>query len=251
MTQIHTAMSHASYRSFLLLAAIAATLTASMSGCMKEDSSDTGTGAGSVTDADGNIYRTVMIGNQEWMAENLRTTRYSDGTPIENPGADNPAWATNRNGAYSWYGNDKDSFGKKYGGLYNWHAVNTGKLCPAGWRVPSDEEWTKVNRHLAVNAGGRMKAAGTSEWDGANPDAANDTGFDALPGGVRVHSLSGMITSASGGFFFHEGRTGRWWTSCASSSANALHRSIHAGSGSIFRSHSPKGNGYSVRCIRE
>ncbi len=218
--------------------------------CRKDDAVGTGTGDGSVTDADGNRYRTVMIDGQEWMAENLRTTKYNDGSPIESPGTNGTAWAGNRNGAYSWHKNDRETYGEKYGALYNWHAVNSGRLCPPRWRVPTDEEWTEINRHIVVTAGGKMKASGGG-WNGTNAEAAGETGFDALPGGVRLHSLSGKTTSVSGGFFYYEGRTGRWWTSSAESSAEAWHRSIHAGSGSIYRSHSPKGNGYSVRCIRE
>jgi len=97
-----------------------------------------------VTDIDGNVYRTVQIGNQVWMAENLKTTKYPDGTSISYPGADNTAWQNNTTGAYAWYNNDiswKDS----YGALYNWHAVNSDKgLCPPGWHVPSDAEWTQL-----------------------------------------------------------------------------------------------------------
>jgi uncharacterized protein (TIGR02145 family) len=99
-------------------------------------------GIPTITDIDGNVYNTVMIGNQCWMRENLKTTKYSDGSPIEYPGSDNEAWANDTSGAYSWYNNDI-AYKNDYGALYNWHAVGNSKgLCPSGWKVPGHEEFS-------------------------------------------------------------------------------------------------------------
>src|SRR5271157_74086 len=94
-----------------------------------------------VTDIDGNVYHTINIGTQEWLAENLRTTRYSDGSPIPLV-TDSLTWGKLITPGYCWYNNDSATFGRTYGALYNWHAVNTKKLAPKGWHVPSDSEWT-------------------------------------------------------------------------------------------------------------
>ena len=115
--------------------------------------SSAGTGYGSsyqittsppnVTDINGNVYHTVMIGNQVWMVENLKTTKYKDGTAIPNV-TDNNAWSALSTPAYCWYNNDAATYKSTYGALYNWYAVNTGKLAPAGWHVATDAEWTKL-----------------------------------------------------------------------------------------------------------
>lgn len=158
--------------------------------------------AGTVSDIDGNIYHTVIIGTQVWMVENLKTTKYNDGTPIPNV-IDDSSWLALTTAAYCWYDNDI-GHKKDYGALYNWHAVNSGKLCPEGWHVPSKAEWTTLGEYLGglTIAGGKMKEAGTSHWGLlSNPAATNESGFTALPGGI--HS-SGFI-----GIGYH----GVWWSS--------------------------------------
>jgi uncharacterized protein (TIGR02145 family) len=126
-----------SYYSFLL-----AVFSLILSGCKKEEDSIP------VTDEDGNIYKTVKIGTQIWMAENLRTTLYNDGTPITNV-TGNSQWAACSSPAYSWY-NDDESYKEIYGAIYNWYTVNTGKLCPEGWKVPTDEEYNILEQYLGV-----------------------------------------------------------------------------------------------------
>jgi uncharacterized protein (TIGR02145 family) len=216
-------------------------------GCNKDSADGRVLKPGSVTDIDGNVYRTFIIGNQEWMAENLKTTRYNDGTSVKYPGTDNGAWESNTSGAYSWYNNDQAGYGGTYGALYNWHAVNTGKLCPSGWRVPSDDDWTKVTRFLI--AGTEVKSSSDSlQFTDTGPADAN--GFNALPGGVRFSSLPGGSRAVVNGYYYYIGETGRWWTSTGSSPAYAWYRSIYPDTGNVYRSDNYKENGFSVRCVR-
>ncbi len=139
-----------------------------------------------VTDIDNNHYEAVRIGSQLWMAENLKTTRYNDGTPIPLV-TDSLEWDNLVTPAYCWYRNDPVTYGETYGALYNLHVVSTGILCPSGWHVPSDAEWTVLSDYLGGEsvAGGKLKEAGTTHWYTPNAGATNETGFTALPGGIR------------------------------------------------------------------
>ena len=112
---------------------------------------DNGEDPTTVTDIEGNVYATVIVGEQEWMAENLRTTRYNNGAQIEFPGDDFAEWLNNTTGAYAWYNNDEATFKNTYGALYNFPAVNNGNLCPAGWRVPSVDDWNTLVSYLTEN----------------------------------------------------------------------------------------------------
>ena len=155
------------------------------------------------TDGNGNNYSVVQIGSakgdsgseggkglQIWMGENLKTTKYNDGTDIPLVTADNITWRNLTTPAYCWYNNDPTSNADTYGALYNWHAVNTDKLCPAGWHVPSKNEWTALRDNLGGEkvAGGKLKESGTAHWY-LNTGGTNETGFTALPGGARIYSL--------------------------------------------------------------
>ena len=139
-----------------------------------------------VSDADGISYDVIPIGTQLWMSENLKTTKYNDGTPIPLV-TDNTEWKNLTTPGYCWYENDPTTYGDTYGALYNWYTVNTGKLCPTGWHVPSNAEWTVLTEYLggANEAGGKLKEAGTTHWDTPNTGATNETGFTALPAGGR------------------------------------------------------------------
>ncbi len=153
------------------------------------------------TDGDYNIYPVVTIGTQTWMAENLKTTRYNDGTVIPNV-TDNATWSTTTSGSYCDYLNTP-AYSTTYGKLYNWYAVgstNTKNVCPTGWHVPIDAELTTLQSFLGgeIVAGGKLKEKGTTHWLTPNTSATNETGFTALPGGYR---------SASGTFGFM-GNTG-------------------------------------------
>ena len=199
---------------------------------------------GSITDIDGNTYKTVTIGTQTWMAENLKVTKYNDGIAIPNV-TDNTAWSELTTGALCDYDNTPSN-SETYGKLYNWHAVNTGKLCPTGWHVPSDAEWTELTDYLGENAGGKLKATGTIEagtglWYDPNTGATNETGFTALPGGGRD----------SDGAFDGIGSVGYWWSATESGTSDAWFRGMIYDYSSVGRDHHNKGLGFSVRCLRD
>ena len=163
-------------------------------------------GAG-LTDIDGNQYSTVIIGTQEWMAENLRVTKYSNGDPIPNV-TDAYEWAGIFSGA--WCHNDNNSqYENTYGKLYNWYVVSDSRnACPVGWHVPTDEEWTILTDYLGGEAvaGGKMKSS--SGWN-SNGNGTNESGFSGLPGGRRSVSVS----TSSYGLFELVGGLGHWWSS--------------------------------------
>ena len=139
-------------------------------------------------DGDNNNYPVVEIGSQIWMAENLKTTRYNDGSTIEYPGIKTNDWNNNTSGAYAWYDNDKVKYENTYGALYNWYAVNTDNLCPSGWHVPDSEDWMTLRDYLGgINiAGGKIKETGNLHWAPTNKYSTNESGFTALPGGFRT-----------------------------------------------------------------
>ena len=229
-----------------------------------EDNGQPGEG---VTDIDGNFYPSVIIGNQEWMAENLKTTKYRNGTPIVYPGTDATSWDNNTTGAYAWFDNDI-AWKNSYGALYNWYAVNNSNgLCPTGWHVPSDAEWTELVDYLVAQdypnepenpngAGNALKSCRqvnsplggdctTSEhprWDWINNLYGSDEfGFSALPGGNR----------RTYGSYFNLGHYGDWWSSNENSATHAWARYLYSGSGEVGRYFIPKFYGYSVRCLRD
>jgi uncharacterized protein (TIGR02145 family) len=130
-------------------------------------------GAGCVQDVEGHVYETVTIGSQTWMKQNLAATQLDDGTPIPLV-EDDTAWISSSSFGYCYYEN-KSAFASKYGALYNWYAVATGKLCPAGWHVPSGGEWLVLIAALGGKdvAGGKLKEAGTAHWMPPNTGATN------------------------------------------------------------------------------
>lgn len=201
------------------------------------------TGQAFVNDSDGNTYNVIKVGDQVWMAENLRTTKYNDGTTIPLV-TDVTTWINLTTPAYCWSNND---IGNKpvYGALYTWHTVKTGKLCPSGWHVPTDAEWTILENHLGgyAVAGGKLKETGTEHWLTPNTDATNETGFTARAGGWRDGDTGGFTTL---------GVVGTWWTSQETTPGRAYWRELYFNSGSVY----PKAGGdpsfgLSVRCIRD
>jgi uncharacterized protein (TIGR02145 family) len=192
-------------------------------------------------DNDGNNYNTVTIGTQVWMKENLKTTKYNEGSNMIYPGTDNNAWTNNTIGAYCWYNNDIANKAT-YGALYNWYAVNTGKLCPSGWHVPTDAEWTTLITYLGGDniAGGKLKETGTTHWGSPNTGASNLSDYMALPGGCR----------GGDGIFWVVGQYGNWWSSSIYSDSIAWSRAIGYIGTQVFRdSVANKGSGYAIRCI--
>lgn len=190
-----------------------------------------------VTDADGNVYTTVVIGNQEWFAENLKTTKYNDGTPIPNV-TNNTDWGNLRSGAYAWYNNNEANYKNTYGALYNWHAVNTGDLCPMGWHVPTDAEWTALTDYVGGESVAATKLKATSGWfSGSN--GTDEYGFSALPGGYRINFDSG---------FYDLRYFGAWWTSTGTT--NSWTRYIYYDYRNVSRNSYAKEYGLSVRCVK-
>lgn len=220
---------------------------------------------GTVTDIDGNVYKTISIGSRVWMAENLNTTKYNDGTPLPNI-IDKSAFAALTTGAYCDYDNipaNSDTYGR----LYNWYAVdknaasklesNGGKnVCPTGWHIPTDTEWTALTEYLINNGYGfegsgsdiAKSMAANSGWDeygtpgtvGSDQASNNSSGFMALPGGYRTNS----------GAFFGIGFDGCWWSS-TTSSTYAVIRDIDNQSSDVYRAATHKEFGFSVRCVRD
>ncbi len=202
----------------------------------------------SVTDIDGNVYSTVQIGEQCWMAENLKVERYRNGDILPT-GLSNSAWISMTSGAFAVYNNtatNKDT----YGLLYNWFAaVDPRGLCPTGWHVPTDAEWTELTDLLGgqSDAGGKMKTtgsleAGTGLWRAPNTAATNSSGFSGLPGGFRDYN---------NGNFGNKGFYGYWWSSSEYSTLVAWGRVLNYFGGEAFRDNAYMNYGFSVRCLRD
>lgn len=214
--------------------------------------------AGIVKDTDGNVYQTVAISNQIWMVENLKTTKYNDGIPIPNV-TDNDEWVSIKAGAWCNYDN-LESNAEIYGRLYNWYAVNTGKLAGAGWHVPADDDWTiwenyligkgynydsikdedKIAKSLASKTDCELSSeAGTP---GAAPENNNSTGFTALPGGYRYNFY---------GNFRYIGLYGIWWSSTEYGGSFAYSRILSYDCKALVSYYGYKENGFSVRLVRD
>ncbi len=208
---------------------------------------------GDLIDIEGNIYQSIFIGDYEWMGENLRTTTYNDGSEIPNV-TNNGAWAGLTTGAYAWFDNN-EGHADTLGAMYNWHAVNSGILCPVGWRIPTDEEWKYLEgtidsqypvghpvwdgaKNRGFDVGLRMKA--TSGWllDGNGTDEFD---FTALPGGGR---------NPQGEFIFF-GWLGGWWSATAASDTEAFGRTLSSHHDSNQRPAANKKTGFYVRCIKD
>jgi uncharacterized protein (TIGR02145 family) len=208
-----------------------------------------------VNDIDGNVYKTVKIGTQTWMAENLKTTKYSDSTSISLAELDF-IWAGLTIPAYCWYNNDSIVSKNASGALYNWYAVNTNKLCPTGWHVPTDMEWEILWKYLKNNGYGYnnigmfvgKSMAATSAWNIAetegfvgNDQASNNrSGFTGLPGGIR----------ANNGVYSAIGISGDWWSS-SEFRPYAWFRRLHFHDRIMARLYYDKKGGLSVRCLKD
>jgi uncharacterized protein (TIGR02145 family) len=215
---------------------------AALSGCKslteKESSGE------QVSDIEGNAYAVIQIGKQSWMAENLLTRTLSDGTPIARvEGYDE--WASLTTPAYCWYNNDSANM-ENFGALYNYYTIETGKLCPDGWRVPTDEDWIELESFLggASLAGGAMKESGTEHWKTPNTLATNESGFTALPGGYRSYN----------GTFNLQRINAYWWSSSEKNwygaSGRVVFRNLQYKNQELFRHVAEKTNGFSVRCVK-
>ena len=225
--------------------------------------------SGKITDADGNEYTTVEIGTQLWLVENLKTTTLNDGTKMK-AGTDvplvtgNTEWSNLNTPAYCWYNNDEETYAT-YGPLYNWYAVNSGELCPAGWHVASNSDWAAMLQYLIDNGFNYDETTGTpisenkvakalaasSGWTASNntgavgnddyPAKINITGFTARPSGYRRYD----------GVFLDIGDYGNWWTSTSFSSEYAHYYVMIYNWDQVDYYEWDKRNGYSVRCVKD
>lgn len=202
--------------------------------------------AQNVKDIDGNTYAVVTIGKQIWMAENLRTTKFNDGTSIPLIKGES-AWTVLHGElnkpAFSWYNDDPTIDNGIYGALYNWWAVKSNKLCPKGWHIPTDEEWTILTDFLGGDtiAGGKLKSTGTKHWLAPNTGATNETKFNALPAGY--HSFLGP--------YLYKGAVTYFWSSTEYDLHNSYFRLLYNDYSNVLRSFLYNTSGFCVRCIQD
>lgn len=204
-------------------------------------------GTTAVTDIDGNIYSVVSVGNQCWLLENLKTSRYRNGDPIPT-GLSDSLWYSSSAGAYSYYNNDT-AYNSQYGKLYNWFAVNdTRNIAPVGWHVATDADWDQLLNYLggAPVAGGKLKATGTIQnsngvWESPNTAADNSSGFTALPAGFRNYD----------GTFSGLGSYSYFFTATSSSSTTAWFYLMNNIAPNTYRNDNEKRIGLSVRCVKD
>jgi uncharacterized protein (TIGR02145 family) len=218
-----------------------------------------------VADMEGNLYGTVQIGDQVWLSENLRSTKYADGNPIPMV-EENVAWSqlSKDEKAFCWYANDPANKGN-YGALYTWSAAMNSEgsstmvpsgvqgVCPSGWHLPSDEEWKQLEIFLGMSReeadmeiwrgsdeGGKLKSPGNSIWEEPNTGATNESGFSAFPAGYR---------NASGNFNL-QGCYAVFWTSTENSLQEGWHRNLLCDYSQVYRFYYNKIGGFSVRCMK-
>jgi uncharacterized protein (TIGR02145 family) len=196
-----------------------------------------------VQDIDGNVYPIITIGKQVWIKANLKTTRYSNGDSM---GTTIPATLNITNEPtpkYQWAYDGDESNVKIYGRLYTWYAATDDRnICPTGWHVPTDKDWSTLMIYLVGEyvAGGKLKETGTTHWKNPNLEATNESGFTALPGGYRYDN----------GTFYDIGSTGNWWSSTEVSANNAWCYTVYNNLRNADRHYSKKTNNLSVRCVR-
>jgi uncharacterized protein (TIGR02145 family) len=211
-------------------------------------------GISTVSDIDGNIYNVVSIGNQCWMKENLKTTKFNNNTPIANV-TNNTTWQNLTTPGYCWY-NDSVTYGNTYGALYNWYTVNAGNLCPIGWHVPSDAEWKTLEMELGMsqsqadsigfrgtNEGSKL--AGMAALWAAGALKSNvefgTSGFSALPGGTRfTDGVFGLLHSVA-----------RFWATTEYNATDAWLHQLCSDLAQSQRNFNSKTYGFNVRCIKD
>lgn len=208
------------------------------SACSDDDSNDLLT----VKDIDGNVYKVVKIGNQYWMAENLKVTHYNDGSLISNVKS-SIEWGNLTTGAWCDFENDV-LYGETYGHLYNGYTVTNSKgLAPKGWHVPTDEDWAKLVEYLGSGdiAGARLKEKGYLHWIYPNSNATNDTGFNGIAGGSRRYS----------GEYDDLGEYANFYSSTEENSSNLYYRALYFNAPLVNRRGYDKNYGFSIRCIKD
>ena len=217
-------------------------------------------GRNTVTDIDGNVYETIQIGDQLWMAENLKVTHYNNGDDIQyvqSESSEPDVWENLSTGAYGYY-NDDPSLLDTYGNLYNWYAVDDDReICPEGWHVPSDLEYQQLEIHLGMDPDeaddygyrgtdeGSQLAGNEELWNSGdleNNEVFGTSGFNGLPAGSRYHHTGHYTSMGTYGYF---------WSSSEYGSNHAWYRLLHYHNSNVLRYNSNKRNGFSVRCLGE
>ncbi len=218
---------------------VAALLLIISSGCKKNDEEPL-----VIKDGDGNVYTSVTIGNQVWLKQNLKTTKFNDETTIPLV-TGNTDWNSLSAPGYCWYNNDEATYKSDYGALYNWYAVSTGKLCPKGWHVATNDEIDILVDFLGDynTAGGKLKEKGTTHWNSPNEGATDDYGFSFLPGGYRNYT----------GTFSEIRINGVWWNITEDAGHDMGYINILYKDFARIAENSEvnKKNGYSVRCLKD
>lgn len=218
-------------------------------GCKNDATTEPSNQQNTITDIDGNVYNTVKIGNQVWMVENLKVTKYRNGEPIPNVTED-AEWANFGEQEIGAYCNYDNSFGSAntFGRLYNYYAViDSRNIAPSGWHIPSADEWKTLIDYLgsASVVGGNLKEAGTTHWKSPNEGADNSSGFTALPGGQRYWNPDNFYPVR----FYDIGEDGYWWST--SSSGNWSCVSLNYDSRAISKPYATRPAGFSVRCVKD
>lgn len=177
------------------------------------------------------------------MAENLKATKYNDGTSIPLI-TNNYQWRTSTTPGYCWYGNDEESYKDTYGALYNLYAINNKKLCPTGWHISTDEDWTILSEYLGgwEVAGGKLKEEGTIHWRKPNTGATDEEGFSALPGGARTYI---------DGSYVNIGIKGAWWSPQDSISEEYVYRTLSWDHQYLTKYTTVTTAGLSIRCVKD
>jgi uncharacterized protein (TIGR02145 family) len=222
--------------------------------CGKDEDPQVNIQRDSVYDIDSNVYATVKIGSQWWMAENLEAVHYRDGSPVHQVKSDSLEWANDNAGAYTLYNDDESAPGL----LYNWAAVtNTANLAPEGWHIANDEDWKELEKHLGMsqaeadniswrggNAGQKLKIESPQGWFAFDDLwATNESGFTAIAGGCRLFNGGwGYPCIFASGF---------WWTATEVSLDSAYYRYMDYKNGGVFRSGCSKKYGFSIRCVKD
>ena len=219
----------------LILAVCAMTMAA----CSKKNETTVTTDT-RIKDGDGNVYDTVRIGAQVWLTENLKTTSYRNGDDIDEV-SDSVQWSSTYTPAFCTYKNDS-TYINEYGELYNWFAVHESReLCPTGYHIPADSEWTALINYLGTNAGGKLKETGLMHWVSPNAGASDSSGFHALPGGDRYRT----------GEYNWDGKYGHWWAADTSLPGQARIIRLDYNGPNVYRTDRDKRDGYSVRCLKD
>jgi uncharacterized protein (TIGR02145 family) len=197
---------------------------------------------GNLIDQDGNSYKTLRVGSQEWMAENLKTNHYLNGDPI--PTIENPQqWISLSTGAACWFNNDSSQYNCPFGKLYNWYAVNDSRgICPSNWHVPTESDWNILfNQIGGLQTGAdKLKSTGINYWLSAPNSVSNSTGFSATGGGGR----------SDDGTFILFLQKGLWWTSTSAAQSLAWDIQLSHNNSTISKIADTKTGGLSIRCIK-